>query len=47
MSFANAMFACRLGETDFLFEHIMRHTNIGQAETRRVFSEQAWENNTF
>jgi hypothetical protein len=47
MSFANAMLARRLSEPDFLFEHIMRHTNIGQVETRRVFSEQAWENNTF
>ena len=35
MSLANAMLARGLGETDFLFQYIMRHTNIGQVETRK------------
>ena len=37
MSFANAMLARRLSETDFLFKHIMRHTNNGQELNESFF----------
>jgi hypothetical protein len=37
MSFANAMLARRLGETDFLFQHIMRHTNNSQEMNESFF----------
>ena len=48
MSFANAMLARRLSETDFLFPHIMRHTNIGQVLKESFFqSLRAFANITF
>jgi hypothetical protein len=48
MSFATAMLACRLGETDFLFKHIMRHTNNSQELNESFFwSLKAFANNTF
>ena len=37
VSFANAMLARRLGETDFLCPHIMRHTNNSQELNESFF----------
>lgn len=48
MSFANAMLARGLGKTDFLFPHIMRHTNNSQEPNESFFrSPKAFANITF
>lgn len=48
MSFANAMLARGFGKTDFLFPHIMRHTNNSQELNESFFpSLKALANITF
>jgi hypothetical protein len=48
VSFADTVLTSRPGKTDFLFPHIMRHTNISQELNESFFrSLKAFANITF